>query len=130
MNTNINTGREVVVTASDEIGVLSRISTAIAEAQVNIRAVCAYVVDGHAHLRLITDDNQKAIRILNREGFKTTEHDILFCEVSPHVLHPNADVFAGGYDVENNYWCAATHSGEHALLVFSPSENVKIAGVR
>ena len=130
MSDNIKTGKEIVVTASDEVGILSKISTVIAGASVNITAFCAYEMDGQAHFRLVTSDNEKAVTALNNAGFETTEHAVIMCEVSPHVLHPEIGSLAGGYDVENNYWCASAHSGEHALLIFSPGSNIKAAGIR
>lgn len=127
---NMNVSKEVVVTTPDEIGVLSRISTAIAESRVNIRAICAYEMGDLAHLRLVTDDNERAIKALERAGFKATEHEVLLCEVSPHVLHSEMDKIVSGYDIKNNYWCASAHSGEHAMLVFSPTTSLKGTMVR
>lgn len=128
MDTKMDTGTEVVVSAPDRLGILSEISTVISEAHVNIRAICAYEVDKVAHLRLITNDDKKAIEALNKAGFKADEHEVLMCEVSPGDL-PAPNV-AGSIEVENNYWCASAHSGEHALVIFSPSDNVKSAGIR
>ncbi|OGQ48180.1 MAG: hypothetical protein A3I09_01710 [Deltaproteobacteria bacterium RIFCSPLOWO2_02_FULL_47_10] len=127
MKTEMEVGKEIVVTASDEIGVLSRISTIIAETHANIRAVCAYELDDTAHLRIVTDDNQKALAALHKAGFNATEHEVVLCGVSPHLVHPDASGIAGNFEVENNYWCASAHSGEHALLVFSPADNVHLS---
>lgn len=125
MNTNIKPGKEIVVSLHDKVGLLSDITTAVAEARVNIRAVCAYVTDGSAHLRLITDNNERAIKALHNAGFKVTEHDVFLCEIAPHIMHPDIESLVSNYEVNSNYWCAATHSGEHAMLVFSPAEGFK-----
>jgi hypothetical protein len=118
MKTNIGMEKEVVVNAPDEIGVMSRVSSVLAQAQINIKALCAYAVDNDAHVRLITEDNKKAVNALKKAGFKTTEHEVMRCEVSPHILHTEIGGLLNGFEVENNYWCAAAHSGEHAVMYF------------
>lgn len=130
MKTKTNTNNEIVVTAPDSVGILSRISTVISDAKVNIRAICGYEVDHLAHVRLITDDNKRAIEVLQKDGFKTFEHEVVVSELSPHYLHPEMAEYAGSYEVKNNFWCAATHSGEHAMLVFSPSDNINYGGIK
>jgi hypothetical protein len=130
MKNSVEVKREVVVTAPDRVGILSEICEQIAGAHVNIQAICAYEVDKMAHLRLITDDNEKAIQVLRGAGFEATEKTVVYSMVAPHVLHPDVAELAGGYDVENNYWCASAHNGEHAVLVFSPRDNLKGAAIR
>ena len=125
MNTNITPKMEIVVTTPDKLGVLSRITTVITDSRVNILAICGYATDGTGHVRLITDDNKKAGEALNRACFEAKEHSIVIAEVSPHRIHPEVATLAGGIDVVNNYWCASAHTGEHAVIVFSPEENYR-----
>jgi len=123
MQTIMKPGKEVVVTVPDKLGLLSDITTTIAEAHINVNAICAYTADNVAHLRLVTDDNKRAVDALSRAGFKANEHDILVCQISPHFLHQELEKIVNNYEVKSNYWCAATHNGEHAVLIFSPKEN-------
>ncbi len=129
MSTNIKTSHEIVVTAPDAPGVLSKISTTITNAGVNIHAICGYEIDGKAHLRLITDNMETAKTALFSAGFEPICNEVVISEVSPHVLHPEIATLAGNYDVENNYWCASAHNGEHAVLIFSPKDNIKGAAI-
>ncbi|MFH1829956.1 MAG: hypothetical protein ABH871_04185 [Pseudomonadota bacterium] len=125
MKTNINVEKEIVVKISDERGVTSRVAGVLAEAGVNIKAICGYAVDNDAHLRLVTDNNQKAMESLKRAGMKAEQYDVVRCEVSPNVVHPDLGVALAGYEVGNNYWCAAAHGGEHAVLYFPLKGNVQ-----
>lgn len=128
MKTNVELEREIVVGVKNEIGVLSRLTTALAEAKINIKAICGYEVDNDAHIRLVTQDTDKAVNVLKEAGFKASAYDAVRCEVAPHLLHPEALSLMGGMmEVENNYWCASAHSGEHAVLYFSPKDNVHLA---
>lgn len=130
MKTNTKTGKEIVVTVPDKVGVLSRISTVVSENNANIQAICGYAVDGMAHVRLLTDNNEKARDSLHRAGFDAVEHDVILTELSPHFIHPEFTNFIGDMEMGNNYWCAASHCGEHAVLVFSPKDSVRMSSVR
>ncbi len=118
MKTNIHVEKEIVVKIPDEVGVTSRVAGILAEVGVNIRAICGYAVDNDAHLRIVTDNNEKAVDALKTAGLMAEQHDVVRCEVSPNVVHPDLGVALAGYEVGNNYWCAADHSGEHAVLYF------------
>ena len=127
---NVRVGKEIIVAVPDEVGVLSRISTIITGSHVSIIAICAYVTDEVAHLRLITDDNQRAIDALYKAGFDAVENEVTLAEVSPHSIHPEIAPFADNIQPGDHYWCAASHSGEHAILVYSLKDNVNMASIR
>lgn len=127
MGTNLRVGREIVVTTPDKLGVLSRIFKSITDSGVNVEAMCAYAVDGSAHVRLMTDSNEKARDALSKAGFDSVEREVTIAEVSPHSIHHDIAPFAENIQPGDHYWCAADHSGEHALLVFSLKESVRLA---
>jgi hypothetical protein len=129
MKANLRAGREIVVTTPDKLGVLSRISKIITDSGVNVEAICAYVTDGAAHLRLITDNNEKARDALSKAGFDSRENGVTIAEVSPHSIHPEIAPFVENIQPGDHYWCAAEHNGEHALIVFSLKESVRLAYV-
>jgi hypothetical protein len=124
MKTNVTMEREIVIKVPDKVGTTMLVAGAIAEADVNIIAICGYSVDNDGHLRVVTSDNAKALAALTKAGFKAEEHDVVRCEVSPNVIHPDLGSALGGFEVENNYWCAAAHGGEHAVLYFTMKGNI------
>jgi hypothetical protein len=124
MKTNVTMEKEIVVKVPDKVGTAMLVAGAIAEADVNIKAICGYSVDHDGHLRVVTSDNAKAMDALAKAGFKAEEHDVVRCEVAPNVIHPDLGSALGGFEVENNYWCAAAHGGEHAVLYFSVKGNI------
>ena len=125
MKTNIDVEKEIVLRTANEVGILSGATCALAEGQVNIRSICGYGVDGEGHIRIVTDNNERAMELLKKAGYAATEHDVVRCEVAPNVLHPDIGNALSGYDIENNYWCAAAHGGEHAVLYFSLKDNLR-----
>lgn len=124
MKTNITMEKELVVKVADEVGAAMKVTTALAESGVNIKAICGYSVDGDAHLRLVTSENEKALSALNAAGIEAEEYNVVRCEVSPNLLHPDLGSALSGFEVENNYWCASAFGGEHAVLYFSMKGNI------
>lgn len=124
MKTSVSMEKEIIVWVTNEVGATMKVAGAIADAGVNIKAICGYAVDRDAHLRLVTEDNAKAIEVLKKAGFKAEESNVVRCEVSPNVLHPDLGMALSGLQVENNYWCAAAYGGEHAVLYFSLKGNI------
>jgi hypothetical protein len=125
MKTNIHVEKEIVVKIPDEIGVTSRVAGILAESGINIKAICGYVVDNDAHLRLVTDNNQKAVKALRVAGIIAEQYDVVRCEVAPNRIHPDLGAALSGFEVESNFWCAAAHGGEHAVLYFTLKGNVQ-----
>ncbi len=124
MKTNVTMEKEIVIKVPDKVGTTMLVAGAIAEADVNITAICGYSVDNDGHLRVVTSDNAKALDALVKAGFEAEEHDVVRCEVSPNVIHPDLGSVLGGFEVKNNYWCAAAHGGEHAVLYFTIKGNI------
>jgi len=124
MKNQFDLEKEIVVHTFNEVGVLSRISTALADAKINVQAICAYEVEEKAHVHLITDNNTKAVETLVRADFNAFEREVIRCEVPSSFLHPEMENLMSGLEVENNYWCAAEQRGDHAVLYFSIKDNV------
>lgn len=121
---HLKTEQEIIVETPDAVGILSKITGTVCESRVSIKAICGYEVDGTAHVRLITENNQLAADALKRAGFKVAQHVVLIGETSPHVARPKLEGIGSDYEIEDNYWCATTCNGEHSLIVFSPTENM------
>lgn len=124
MKTNVTMEREIVIQVPDKVGTTMRVAGALADAGVNIEAICGYAVDEDGHLRLVTNDNAKALEALRKAGITAEEFDVVRCEISPNVIHPDLSSSLAGFEVESNYWCAAAHGGEHAVLYFSIKGNI------
>ncbi len=121
----LKTAEEIVVEAPHSVDVLSRITESICCSHVRITAICGYESDGKAHVRIVTEDNERALAALRAGGFDVSTHTVMLGETSPHMAHPHLEGLYGEVEIENNYWCAATHSGEHALIVFSTKDNMR-----
>ena len=73
--------KQLIFSLPNKIGLLSEVATAIAAANVNIEAVCAYE-RGYGYFMMVTDNNAKAKRILSKMGAEVHVEDVLSLEVS------------------------------------------------
>jgi hypothetical protein len=124
---NVKEDEELHVVTPDEPGILGRVMGTLANANVNMRAVCVYTEEGEGHFLLITANNAKAGKALKSLGFKVTSSKVITVEISDRIgagaeigaLLGNALV-----DVRYCYGTTSTSQGK-ALLVFQTSDNKK-----
>ena len=76
--------KQLIFSLPNKIGLLSEVATAIAAANVNIEAVCAYE-RGYGYFMMVTDNNAKAKRILSKMGAEVHVEDVLSLEVPNKV---------------------------------------------
>lgn len=120
--TRVFKAREIVVAANDEVGMLSRITSPIAEARVNVNACCALKENRTASFRFLTSDNPKAVAALTKAGFKATEHDVVVVETTNEIgtLAKAANQLAEAkVNLDSCYATAGTHGG--TWIVFGTS---------
>jgi len=124
-------GKEIYVEAPDEIGMLAKISTVIANAGVNIQAICAYGEKGKAIFRIVTSDNKKAMESLKPLNFKMKEQEVVLMELEDRVA-AMAEVCRKMASEKANL----THiygttgvGGGACLLVLSSNDNAKIVKI-
>jgi hypothetical protein len=68
---------ELTVTAENTPGILAEVTHLIADGGVNIENICAYKTDQKAILSLLTNDNEKAKKILEGKGYQTDERQVI-----------------------------------------------------
>ena len=98
---------------------------------VNIRALAVADTSDFGVLRLIVDDNIKAVEALKNHGFTVGKTDVVAVEVEdrPGGLHRILDILhKAGINVEYMY-AFVQHSGKNAVMIFridNIAEAVKI----
>jgi hypothetical protein len=69
----------------NKVGLLAAISAAVADANVNITAICAYGMGKKAYVMLLTENNTKAKKALGSLKVKVEEEDVISVEM-PHKV--------------------------------------------
>lgn len=118
--------KEISFTMTNQVGLLSEITTAIAGAKVNITSICAYGMENTAYFMLTTGGNAKAKKALAPLGVAIEEKDVVEVEVldKPGELQKVAKKIAdAGIDIA--YMYATASSGKKETCIFMTSDNVK-----
>ena len=117
---------ELHVVTPNEPGILGRVLGTLANAGVNLKALCAYSDEGQGHFLLITADNKKAERALKALGYKVKINKVITVEIGDRIgagaeigaLLGNAVV-----DIDHSYGTSAGLG--RALLVFKTNKQKK-----
>lgn len=123
---NVKKENELHVITPNETGILGRVLGTLANARINLRALCAYSEEDKGHFLLITSANKKAEKALKSMGFEVMINDVITVQISDRI-GAGAEIGAllGNAVVDIEY-CYGTSSGVgRALLVFKTSDNQK-----
>ena len=117
--------KETVVRMPNQIGVLDGMAKHVAEAGINLLAVTAWVEDGDAVFRLLTDEDVRTADLMREMGHRVRQTDVLVTEMphTPGMLHRVAQTLAqGGVDITHLY-ATATGDQDRCLVVLGTSDN-------
>lgn len=122
---------QISVFLENKAGRLAEVTSILAEAEVNIRALALADTSDFGVLRLIVSDNQKAVTALKNRGFTVGKTNVVAVEVEdrPGGLHSILDMLhKAGINVEYMY-AFVTQSGDNAVMIFrfdNTDEAVKV----
>lgn len=118
--TRIFKANELHVTCEDKPGTLARVTGPIAEARVNVNAICAYRMEGKAKFLIITADNKVAAEHLKNAGFTTNEKEVIVLETENEAgtLFRAAQQLANA-GVDLDYVYATTGPQGNTWIVFA-----------
>jgi hypothetical protein len=111
---------QISVFLENKAGRLAEVTGILSEAKVNIRALALADTSDFGVLRLIVDDNIKAVKALKNRGFTVGRTDVVAVEVEdrPGGLHRLLDMLnKAKINVEYMY-AFVQHSGENAVMIF------------
>ena len=117
---------ELHVITPNEPGILGRVLGTLANAGVNLKALCAYSDEDRGHFLLITDDNKKAEKSLKALGYKVKTNKVITAEIGDRIgAGAEIGVLLGNAIVDIDH-CYGTSAGlGHALLVFKTNKHNK-----
>ena len=111
---------QISVFLENKTGRLAEVTGILAESKVNIRALALADTSDFGVLRLIVDDNMKAVKALKNRGFTVGRTDVVAVEVEdrPGGLYRLLDMLHKA-DINVEYMYAfVQHSGENAVMIF------------
>jgi hypothetical protein len=118
---------ELQVICEDKPGALARVTAPIAEARINLNAICAYRMNGKAMFHIITSDNQKAKGQLTKAGLKTTEQEVVVLETeneSGTLFRAAQQLAEAGVDLD---YCYATAGPKDSTWIVFATKAIESA---
>ena len=116
---------QISVFLENKTGRLSEVTGILSEAGVNIRALALADTSDFGVLRLIVDNNEKAVAVLKENGFTVGKTEVVAVEVEdkPGGLHNILKTLRGqGINVEYMY-AYVRHTGKDAVMIFRFDNN-------
>lgn len=123
---NVKQETELYIITPDEPGILGRVMGTLANAGVNLKAICARSERGKGIFFLITSDNKKAEKALKGIGYEVTTNNVVTIEIDDRI-GAGAEVGAliGNAAIDIDYCYGTSAGGVKVLLVFQTNDNKK-----
>ncbi len=119
--TRIFKSNELIVKCNDKPGLLAKVTAPIAEARINLNAICAYRMDGAAQFHILTSDNKTAKQFLGKAGFEAKDREVIVLETeneSGTLARAAQQLAQAGVDLDYCYATAGNSPGT-TWIVFS-----------
>lgn len=116
--------KQLSVFVENKPGRLSGICTTLADAKVNIRAMTVHDTVDHAIVRLIVDNPNKALILLEEEGVYIVAQDVVVIDIENRpgiIAHVAKILYRADINIEYVY-CTAAKSQDHGCLVVKTSD--------
>ncbi|MBI4366694.1 MAG: acetolactate synthase [Deltaproteobacteria bacterium] len=112
--------KELWVKGKNVKGELAKLTAPVAEAKVNITALCGVGQGADAWFWLVTDNNTKAREVLSKAGLKVEERDCCCVELpdKPGTCWDVATKLSDG-GINIDHWYHASCGGSTAKVYFS-----------
>lgn len=123
---NVNIESELHVITPNEPGILGRVLGTLANAGVNLRALCAYAQESEGHFLLLTSNNKKAEAALRTLGYKVKANSVITAEIGDRI-GAGAEIGAllGNAVIDIEYCYGSSAGAGRALLVFKTNNTKK-----
>ena len=117
---------ELHVTTPNEPGIMGRVLGTLANAGVNLKALCAYSEGKKGVFYLITSDNKKAEKSLKALGYKVENHQVVIVKIDDRI-GAGAEIGAllGNAAIDIEYCYATSVGAGQALLILKTNNNQK-----
>jgi hypothetical protein len=118
--------KQISLVTPNKVGMLAKVSTAIAEAKVNMNALCAYAMKNKAYFMILADRHIKVKNALIKAKLRIAEEDVVLVEMpnKPGEMQKVAQKIAdAGIDIIYVYGSA--EPGKKSYCVFKTNNDGK-----
>ncbi|MFW6129230.1 MAG: ACT domain-containing protein [Candidatus Aminicenantaceae bacterium] len=122
----VKIGTELQVITPNEPGILGRVLGTLANAGINLKALCSYSEDEKGKFFLVASDNNKAEKSLKLLGYNVKMNKVVLVQVEDRI-GAGAEIGAllGNANIDVKYCYGTSSSSGITLLVFNTNNNKK-----
>jgi hypothetical protein len=119
--------KQLTVVIQNTVGTLAEVTSVVADKGLNIENVCAYTAGDVAVFHIITNDNEKARKALEKEGYRVVETEAIVVQLwnRPGSLSAVATKFRQHAINLQYVYGTSSLAGEKMTIVFSSENNDK-----
>lgn len=133
MNNKAIMDKQLIISVHNEVGVLAKISSLISGGGINLIAVCGYTIDNRGFVVIVTEDNQKAKKILESKNYDVREEEVILVTLDnkPGALKEVTEKIAKvGVDLTLVYGSVVQKGKESRIVLVSEDNATALAAIR
>ncbi len=126
MHLKATRGKEVVVRIINDIGVLADLAKVLADRGIDLKAINASVLGDQATIRVVTDDNLRAVDVLGEHGYNPQESSMIVLTLShkPGMLHRVSEELAHAMlDIRHIYASSVEGQDECCVILHTANDD-------
>jgi hypothetical protein len=117
---------ELFVVTPNEAGILGRVLGTLANAGVNLKALCAYSEGDKGFFHILTTDHKKAKKALKAIGYDVTINEVVTVLIDDRIgAGSEIGALLGNAVIDVEYSYGSSAGVGKAMLVFKTSDNSK-----
>jgi len=133
----VRIGKELSITTANQVGMLEKISSQIAQEGVNIRAICAYAQGSEANFMIVLDGKEESVeKAMQDKGYQVKVNEVVLLPLADQVGKLSGvgkKLAEANIDLEYIYGttcgCGDEDCNCDALIVCSSNDNQKTVEV-
>ena len=125
-------GKQLLVSVNNEVGALSQAAGIVADAGINLIAVCAYVIDNKGFILFVTDDNNRAKSVLKSKKYEVSEEEVIIVTLDnkPGTLKTVTEKISNiGVDLTLLYGSVEEKGKTSKVVIVSENNKLALAAI-
>jgi len=125
--------KQIMITVNNEVGTLAEICSVISKAGINMIAVNAYAVDNKGFIMFVTEDNDRAGKLLKEHNYNVREEEVILLSIDnkPGSLQQIVDKIANaGIDLTLLYGSVNPKSKKSPIIVVTEDNKTALTIIK
>ncbi len=125
--------KQLVVTVDNHVGTLAEVTGVISSSGINLIAVCAYAVDNKGVIMFVSEDNDRAQKLLKTKKYDLREEEVVLVSIDnkPGTLQGLSQRIAkAGIDMTLIYGSVASGERTSRLVIISEDNRAVLAAIK